>query len=183
MTDHFGLIIDFGYIVASILFILGIKMLARPERARRGNLISALGMLIAVAISMLQTNNFTWIVAGLLIGSAIGVVAARRVQMTAMPQMVAVLNGFGGIASLLVSWENYSSAETIAPFVAVAIFLAVLIGGVTFSGSMVAYAKLSERISGSPIRFSRQKLLNAVLVGALLLGGGVFASHPGAFYG
>ena len=182
MTDHFQLIIDFGYIVASILFILGIKMLARPERARRGNLISALGMLIAVLVTLLQINHFTWIVPGLLIGTVTGVVGARLVKMTAMPQMVAVLNGFGGIASLLVSWENYSSEPALGSFVALAIFLAILIGGVTFSGSMVAYAKLSERISGKPIHFAQQKTVNIALVAALLLGGALFATHPQAIY-
>jgi len=183
MTANIGLPIEFAYIVASVLFILGIKMLARPERARRGNLLSALGMLVALVASMFECCiSFTWIIPGLIIGTAIGVVAARAVRMTAMPQMVAVLNGFGGIASLLVGWENYHNDPMSTTFVTVALFLAVFIGGVTFSGSMVAYAKLSERIPGKPIRFARQKVVNLAIIASILIFGTLFSTNPGAFY-
>jgi NAD(P) transhydrogenase subunit beta len=144
MTDYSQTFIDLGYIVASILFILGIKMLGRPERARRGNLVSALGMLIAIVAVLFECClDFTWVISGLVIGSAIGVIAARTVQMTSMPQMVALLNGFGGISSFLVGWENYHSQPDNTLFVRVAVILAVLIGGVAFSGSLVAYGKLA----------------------------------------
>lgn len=183
MRVNINLTIEFAYIVAAVLFILGIKMLAKPERARRGNLLSALGMLVAVVASMFECCiSFTWIIPGLIIGSGIGVVAARAVQMTAMPQMVAILNGFGGIASLLVGWENYHNDPMTTPFVTVALFLAVFIGGVTFAGSMIAYAKLSGRISGKPIRFAQQKVLNAAIIAAILICGIVFSSDPGGLY-
>ena len=103
MTDYTETFINLGYIIASIFFILGIKMLGKPESARRGNLVSALGMLIAVVAAMFECClDYTWVFSGLIIGALIGVIAAYTVKMTAMPQMVALLNGFGGIASLLV---------------------------------------------------------------------------------
>ena len=154
MTDYTQTLIDLGYIVASILFILGIKMLGRPERARRGNMVSALGMLIAVTAVLFECClSFTWVIVGLVIGSSIGVIAARLVKMTAMPQMVALLNGFGGIASLLIGWENFHSQTDSTLFVRTAVILAVLIGGVAFSGSLIAYGKLAEKIPGKPIFF------------------------------
>jgi NAD(P) transhydrogenase subunit beta len=177
------LFVDFAYIFASVLFIFGIKMLGRQERARRGNLISALGMLVAVAASLYECCiSFTWIVPGLIIGSAIGVSAARVVQMTGMPQMVALLNGFGGIASLLVGWENFHSQPASTPFVTVAVFLAVFIGGITFSGSMIAYAKLAERMTGKPVWFAGQKAVNAAILAVVLIGGTLFSIDPTAPY-
>jgi len=170
MTDYSQTIIDLGYIVASILFILGIKMLGRPERARMGNMVSALGMLIAIVAVLFECClSFEWVIAGLIIGALIGAVAARMVQMTAMPQMVAVLNGFGGIASLLVGWENFHSQPDSNLFVRVAVMLAVLIGGVAFSGSLVAYAKLAGRISGRPVLFRGQQLVNAAILALIFV--------------
>ena len=183
MTDYSQTFIDLGYIVASILFILGIKMLGKPERARLGNMVSALGMLIAITAVLFECClSFEWVIAGLIIGSLIGAIAARTVQMTAMPQMVAVLNGFGGIASLLVGWENFHSEPDSNLFVRVAILLAVLIGGVAFSGSLVAYGKLAGRISGRPVLFYRQQLLNAAILAAIVICGVFLMVHPtGAF--
>ena len=181
MTDTIAVLIDFGYIAASILFIIGIKMLGKPERARRGNMISALGMLIAVVSALFECClSFTLIIAGMVVGAFIGVIAARTVKMTAMPQMVAILNGFGGLASLLVGWENYHSMPEGNLFITLAILLAVLIGGVAFSGSMVAYGKLSEKITGRPIFFSGQKIVNAVIITAVLICAIVFSLSPAA---
>ena len=183
MTDYSQTIIDLGYIVASILFILGIKMLGKPQRARMGNMVSALGMLIAITAVLFECClSYEWVIAGIIIGSLIGAIAARTVQMTAMPQMVAVLNGFGGIASLLVGWENFHSQPDSNLFVRVAILLAVLIGGVAFSGSLVAYGKLAGRISGRPILFKGQQLMNAAIVAVILICGAFLLYHPtGAF--
>ena len=179
MTDYSQTLVDLGYIVASILFILGIKMLGRAERARMGNLVSALGMLIAIVAVLFECClSFEWIIAGLIIGSLIGAVAARMVKMTAMPQMVAVLNGFGGIASLLVGWENYHSHPDNDLFVRVAVMLAVLIGGVAFSGSLVAYGKLAGRISGRPVLFKGQQLINAGILAVILTCGAFLAYYP-----
>ena len=183
MTDYNQTVIDLGYIVASILFIIGIKMLGRPERARMGNLVSASGMLIAIVSVLFECClSFEWVIVGLLIGSVIGAISARLVQMTAMPQMVAVLNGFGGIASLLVGWENYHSHPDSNLMIRVAVLLAVLIGGVAFSGSLVAYAKLAGRISGRPVIFSRQQWINLGILALILVLGALLIYHPaGAF--
>ena len=170
MTDYSQTLIDLGYIVASILFIVGIKMLGRPERARRGNLVSALGMLIAIVAVLFECCiDFTWVISGLVIGSLIGLIAARTVKMTSMPQMVALLNGFGGIASFLVGWENYHSQPDSTLFVRVAVMLAVLIGGVAFSGSLVAYGKLAGKISGRPILIGGHRWLTIGILAALLI--------------
>ncbi|MCS6771425.1 MAG: NAD(P)(+) transhydrogenase (Re/Si-specific) subunit beta [Kiritimatiellae bacterium] len=160
------LIQNLGYIFACILFIFGLKMLSRPETARRGNWISALGMLIAVLVTLLdrQIQTYHWILIGGVLGSAIGAIAAQRVKMTAMPEMVALFNGFGGLASLLVGWSEYHRHPESGLFTLIATSLAVLIGGVTFSGSMVAYAKLAEKISGKPILFKGQQIANALLL-------------------
>jgi len=179
MTDYSQTIVDLAYIVASILFILGIKMLGKPQRARQGNMVSALGMLIAIVAVLFECClSYEWVIAGIIIGSLIGAIAARTVQMTAMPQMVAVLNGFGGIASLLVGWENFHSQPDSNLIVRVAILLAVLIGGVAFSGSLVAYGKLAGRISGRPIVFKGQQLTNAAFVAVILISGAVLLYHP-----
>jgi NAD(P) transhydrogenase subunit beta len=170
MTATTQTLIDLGYIAASILFILGIKMLGKQERARMGNLMSALGMLIAITAAMFECClDFTWVITGLIIGSLIGLIAARTVKMTAMPQMVALLNGFGGIASLLVGWENYHSQPDSNLLVRVAVLLAVLIGGVAFSGSLVAYGKLAGKISGRPILFKQQALINILILAAVVI--------------
>jgi NAD(P) transhydrogenase subunit beta len=181
MTDYTEILIDFGYIVASILFIVGIKMLGRPQRARRGNMVSALGMLIAVIAALFECClSFSWVIAGMLIGACIGIVAARAVKMTSMPQMVAILNGFGGLASLLVGWENYHSLPESNLFITTAIILAVLIGGVAFSGSVIAYGKLSGRLSGKPIFFSGQKIVNAAIIVSILICATFFSINPAA---
>jgi NAD(P) transhydrogenase subunit beta len=179
MTDYLEILVEAGYIVASIFFILGIKMLGRPERARRGNLVSALGMLIAVASALFECClSFSLVIVGMAVGAVIGVIAARTVKMTAMPQMVAILNGFGGLASLLVGWENYHNMPESNLFITVAILLAVLIGGVAFSGSVIAYGKLSERLSGKPIFFYSQQIVNGTIIVAILFCGVIFSMNP-----
>ena len=179
MTDYSAVLIDFGYILASMLFIIGIKMLGRPERARQGNMVSALGMLIAVVAALFECClSFSLVIAGVVVGALIGIIAARTVKMTSMPQMVAILNGFGGLASLLVGWENYHSSPDGNRFVIFAIVLAVLIGGVAFSGSVVAYGKLAERISGRPIFFKGQKIINAAIIAAIFICGALFVWSP-----
>ncbi|HUG10803.1 MAG TPA: NAD(P)(+) transhydrogenase (Re/Si-specific) subunit beta, partial [Opitutaceae bacterium] len=102
----FSYLINLGYIAASILFVLGLKMLGDAETARRGNMVSAVGMLLAVVVTLLAREilSYEWIVVGIVIGSLVGYVAAVKVKMTAMPEMVALFNGFGGLASLLVGW-------------------------------------------------------------------------------
>ena len=181
MTTTTQTLIDLGYIAASILFILGIKMLGKQERARMGNLVSALGMLIAITAAMFECClDFTWVIVGLIIGSLIGLIAARTVKMTAMPQMVALLNGFGGIASLLVGWENYHSQPDSTLFVRVAVMLAVLIGGIAFSGSLIAYGKLSGKLQGRPIVFKGHRWISTIIFAAVLACGAFLAYNPAA---
>jgi H+-translocating NAD(P) transhydrogenase subunit beta len=154
-----------AYIVASVLFIVGLKMLGRAETARRGNRVSALGMLVAVVATLVAGGlDYTWIIVGIVAGAAIGGIAARRVQMTQMPEMVALFNGSGGLASMLVGSAEYLRQPDAGAVTALAVVLTVLIGGVCFTGSVVAFGKLSERISGRPILFRGQQPVNAALL-------------------
>jgi len=177
-------LINLSYIVASVLFILGIKMLGSAVTARKGNLISSVVMLLAVVVTLLDSGlDYTWIGAGLLIGSAIGVIWAKRVQMTGMPELVALLNGFGGLGSLLVGWAKFAREQDFGSsdyplFTAFAVIFAILVGGITFTGSLVAYLKLSGKMSGSALTFSGQKAINAVVFLAIIVVGGFFvATH------
>lgn len=176
-------LINLAYIVAAVLFIYGLKMLGRAETARRGNLVSALGMLLAVVVTLLAGGlDFTWIIVGLVIGSAIGAIAARSVKMTAMPEMVALFNGSGGLASLLVGWAEYLRNPDSVTFTATATVLAVLIGGVAFTGSVVAFGKLAGWISGRPIRYRGQQFVNGLIVAAAVVCGVLFILNPGGSY-
>ena len=140
-----------GYLVAAVLFILGLKRLSRPRTAVRGNLFGAAGMLVAVVVTLADQAilSFEWIVAGLVLGTAVGALLAVRVQMTAMPELVALFNGFGGGASVLVATASYIEAADLAADTARlsgAAALASMIGAVTFTGSLVAFAKLREAL-------------------------------------
>ena len=175
--------VDLAYIAASILFIYGLKMLGRAETARRGNMVSALGMLLAVVVTLLAAGlSYLWILVGIVVGSAIGAVAARRVQMTSMPEMVALFNGSGGLASLLVGWAEYLKNPNAPLFTAIPILLAILIGGVAFTGSLIAFAKLAGRMPGRPILFGGQQFVNAVILLATLVLGVVFVLAPATSY-
>lgn len=179
-----ALFIDLSYLASAVLFVIGLKFMSSPVRARLGNLLSALGMLIAVVVTLLHKDilDYTWIMISLVIGSAIGVYIAKKVPMTAMPEMVALLNGFGGLSSLLVGWAVYHMQPFAPPLEAVTIFLSILIGGVTFSGSMIAWAKLNEKITGKPILFAGQQIVNFILCGALLLLGTIYSIAPAQNY-
>ena len=170
-----NLLINLAYIVSAILFVDGLKNLGHPSTARKGNLRSAIGMLIAVSVTLLDQSivSFNYILIGFAIGTVIGVLAARLVAMTQMPEMVALFNGFGGMASLLVGWATLEGSS-LAPFTMFTIFLSILIGGVTFSGSLVAYGKLSEKIPGRPIQFASQKLVNLGILATLAICGILF---------
>jgi len=157
--------VNLVYILASVLFIFGLKMLGSAETAKKGNLVSAIGMLIAVVVTLLDQNivDYTWILIGITLGTIIGATAALRVKMTAMPEMVAIFNGFGGIASLLVGSSEYlvsgSGFDSLIP-----IYLTVVIGGITFTGSLIAFSKLSGVITGNPVLYKGQQWVNAILV-------------------
>jgi NAD(P) transhydrogenase subunit beta len=176
---------QYAYIAAALLFCTGLKMLSRAETARRGNRLSAIAMLIAVIATLLYGGlNYGWIIAGVLVGGVIGIAVARMVKMTAMPEMVALFNGFGGIASLLVGWAEYhkgvSSGDEFGTLTTVAIYLAVLIGGVTFTGSLIAYGKLSEKLPGKPYLYGGQQIVNAIIALAIVGGGIIFCMNPTA---
>ncbi len=178
-----NLLVELSYIVAAILFIIGIRMLGKASTARKGNLLSALAMLLAVGATLAQGGlNFSWILAGLLIGAAVGAAAARLVKMTAMPEMVALLNGTGGAASLLVAWIEYHNNPAMDGFTGTATFLAIVIGGVALTGSVLAFAKLSERVSGRPIMFKNQQLINGGILLATLALGVVLVLWPVSSY-
>jgi proton-translocating NAD(P)+ transhydrogenase subunit beta len=177
--------LELVYIVCAVLFILGIKMLGSPRTARRGNALSALGMLLAVVTTLLDQGivDYRWIVGGLALGSVIGAVTARRVAMTAMPEMVALLNGFGGLASLLVAWEAYEAKPGVELYTALTLIASVLIGGVTFTGSVMAWGKLSERLPGRPILFRGQNVLNGLVLILVVAGAVRFTMAPAAQHG
>ena len=167
------IVVNLIYILAAMLFIFGLKMLGSPETARRGNLVSASGMFLAVVVTLLDQSiiDFSFILIGVCIGSLIGFFAATRVKMTAMPEMVALFNGFGGIASLLVGSSEYLVGFDPNSALLIAIYLTVLIGGVTFSGSLIAWGKLSEIINGKPFLYKGQQIINALLLVFILLSG------------
>ncbi len=169
--------IDLVYICSSILFIFGLKMLGKASTARRGNLLSSLGMAVAIIATLAHRDvvSFEWIAAGILIGATIGTWGASRVQMTSMPEMVALFNGSGGIASLFVGWAEYEARASFEPVTAIAIYAAVLIGGITFTGSLIAYGKLSEKMNGQAMVFAGQKYVNILLLVLVLAGLVLFA--------
>ncbi len=173
------MLINLTYTVAAVLFILGLKLLGSPATARRGNMISSLGMLLAVVVTLLDQGiiDYRWILLGMVIGTLVGTLAARLVAMTAMPEMVALLNGFGGIASLLVGWVALEQSQ-LNSFILLTVFLSILIGGVTFTGSLVAWGKLSERITGRPIMFTGQRLVNVAILLANFACGVMFVLYP-----
>jgi NAD(P) transhydrogenase subunit beta len=162
------------YLAAAVLFIMGLKRLGSPETARQGNRLSSVGMLIAIVVTLLSTKTVTYgtITAGLIVGGALGLWMARRVKMTAMPQMVALLNGLGGGASLLVASAEHlhgvSIGATSTLDVTLSTQLGVLIGAVTLTGSAIAWAKLQEVMTGKPIVFAGQKPLNGALFAVIV---------------
>lgn len=162
--------IELAYLIASILFVLGMKMMNKTKSARKGNRLSALGMFIAIVATLLQIDAISMveILACIVVGSAIGLYYANKVEMTKMPEMVAIFNGFGGLASFSVALSDYFlrtevNMESIELVTVISIIVSVFIGGLTFTGSLVAYLKLNGNISGSPITFKGQHPINLIL--------------------
>lgn len=172
-------LINVWYIVAAALFVFGLKRLGSPATAVRGNMMSSLGMLIAIAVTLFnaQILTFEWIIGAALIGAIIGFVAAEKIAMTSMPEMVALFNGSGGIASLFVGWAAlYNTGNT--TFTDVTIVLSILIGGLTFTGSILAWGKLSEVMTSSAIVFGAQRIVNGALLLALVVCSVMFVLEP-----
>jgi len=166
------------YLITIVSFVLALRFLSNPAHARRGNQIGAAGMVLAVVVTWIKIGTTSWwaIAIGMLIGGGFGAVAARKVKMTAMPQMVALFNGVGGGAAALIALAEIHRIlpEPGAPKVdiSVAIVLSALIGSISFSGSMIAFAKLQELIGGRPITYPGQQIVNA-LVFVVAVGAGV----------
>ncbi len=182
-------VVNLAYIVAAVLFIVGLKMLNRQRTARAGNMISGSAMLLAVVVTLLsQGMDYTYIIIGLVVGAVIGAIAALRVAMTSMPEMVALFNGFGGAASLLVAWSEYEKGrwlwlhEVPGPVAVVAIVFAIFIGGVTFSGSLIAYGKLAGKLAGKPLAFFGQQLLDVLIILGAIVCGVMFVMSPTSMY-
>jgi len=186
---------ELAYLVASVLFIMGLKMLASPKTARKGNGIAAIGMLLAIVVTLTDQSilDFTYILIGLIVGSGIGLYLAVRVQMTAMPQMVGVLNGLGGGASALVAFAEYMRLSgdpslsvwkggDVSLDVLITIVLSLLIGTVTIIGSGVASAKLHGIMRGAPILYPMQKQTNGAMLLAVLVLGVFFVLDPSRWY-
>jgi NAD(P) transhydrogenase subunit beta len=170
------------YLVTIVTFILALRYLSNPATARRGNQIGAAGMLLAIVVTWIKVGGTSWwaLALGMLIGGGFGAFAARRVKMTAMPQMVALFNGVGGGAAALIALAELHRLlpEPGKPTVdiLVAIPLSGLIGAISLSGSMIAFAKLQELIKGRPITYPGQKVVNLVLLGACVAVGAVLVA-------
>lgn len=190
--------INFTYIVSAILFIYGLKMLGHPDTARRGNLLSAVGMAIAVIFTLFAQEivHFQYIIGAVLAGAIIGVLAARMVAMTSMPEMVALFNGSGGAASLLVGWavlydellpsagmaegamQAVGMGAQASTFTLITVMLSILIGGVTASGSVIAYAKLAEKMNSAAIVFTGQRVVNSLILLGIVASAVMFTMDP-----
>ncbi len=172
-------LINIFYILAAALFIFGLKQLGSPATAVRGNMLSSVAMLIAVVVTLFNAEilSFTWIIAATLVGGTIGAVAAQKIEMTSMPEMVALFNGTGGIASLFVGWAAlYNQGNT--TLTDITIVLSVVIGGITFTGSILAWGKLSEVMPSRAIVFGAQRVFNGLLVVALVVCAVMFCLEP-----
>ena len=187
------IVIEITYLVSSIFFIFGIKYLGSPKTARKGNLFASIGMLMAIVITLFDQHvlTFEWIIIGVIIGSTVGVILAVKVPMTGMPQMVGMLNGFGGGASTLVALAEYYRINPNYPVdmglpfnlpvdQGIAIILSLLIGGVTFTGSMIAFGKLQGLVTGRVVKYPLQHPLNLILLLAIIAGGIYIVINPGS---
>jgi len=182
MLDARASAIAVSYIVAAVLFIFGLKQLSSPSTARAGNRLAAIGMTLALAATLLDRQIISfWIIAiGTLIGAAIGVYFGRTVQMTAMPQMVALFNGMGGATAALVSVAEFLRLTRIGDSIGVgestSIVLGTAIGAISFTGSLIAFGKLQEILPGRPLQFPLQRIVNGlILIGVVSLGAMVVA--------
>jgi NAD(P) transhydrogenase subunit beta len=165
---------ELSYLLAAVFFIVGLKWLSSPATARNGNALASVGMLIAIVVTLFEQRivSLSGILIGIIIGAAIGATLARTIKMTAMPQMVAVLNGFGGGASVLVASAEFlrlSGEGGAAVDVSFSVQFSILVGAVTFSGSLVAFGKLQELLTGQAVTYPMQKPLNALLLLAILV--------------
>ncbi|MFP5333284.1 MAG: NAD(P)(+) transhydrogenase (Re/Si-specific) subunit beta, partial [Acidimicrobiia bacterium] len=168
----------FLYLAAAVLFIVGLKRLTSPATARAGNRLASLGMLIAIVVTLLDAGVVTYgaVLAGLVVGGGIGAYLARTVEMTAMPQLVAAFNGFGGGASALVALSALATEPDSDVRTLVTIGISVLIGAITFSGSFVAFGKLQGVVSGQSVTFGGQKAVDLALAAGAVVATGLLVA-------
>ena len=171
---------NLSYVLSSVLFILGIKKLSHPKTARNGNLLAFIAMFIAIIATLISYDQLDYkiIFIGIAIGAIIGSIFAVKVEMTQMPQMVAIFNGFGGAASALVAAAEYLDLSQPSSFTLTTIVLSIFIGTLTFTGSFIAFGKLQGFISGQPIVFSGNQLFNALIAIALVITGYFLIQSP-----
>ena len=172
-------LINLAYVAAAALFIFGLKQLGSPATAVRGNTLSALGMFIAIAVTLFNKNilPWEWIIGATLIGGIVGAVVAQKVEMTSMPEMVALFNGSGGVASLMVGWAALYNFDN-STFTNITILLSIVIGGMTFSGSILAWGKLSEVMTSAAVVFGAQRIVNALILIGLIACAALFCMEP-----
>ena len=182
-------ILNITYLISAVMFIIGLKMLAHPNGALKGNLVSAVGMLLAVVVTLLdrQIVRYNWIIYGIVIGSVIGIALALTIKMTAMPQLVGLFNGFGGLASLLVAggmiYRALMSLGTDGLIggnlqFRIATVASGLVGAVTFLGSLVAFAKLQGLITEKPLRYPGEQIVKILLLASTIVFGILFIIDP-----
>jgi len=178
-------LVQLTYITASILFAFGLKFLSSPVTARRGNMLSAAGMLLAVLATLAGQHiiSWQWIILGLVIGSALGTFVAFKASMTQMPEMIALLHGCGALASVFVDWVHYEHllhlpVFSIGPVESFMLYISIVIGALTFSGSLIAWGKLSERLPGKAIVFAGQQFFNLLILAGILISGVLFLMEP-----
>ena len=168
------------YVLASVLFILGIKKLSHPKTARNGNTIAFIGMMIAISVTLFSYGQLDYwqIATGMIIGAIIGATFAIRVEMTQMPQMVAIFNGFGGGASALVAAAEFLKTGELSTFTLSIIILSIFVGTLTFTGSFIAFGKLQGFVSGQPVVFPGQQVFNGLMALAIIFIGHHVVQSP-----
>jgi H+-translocating NAD(P) transhydrogenase subunit beta len=180
-------LINIAYLLGALAFLWGLRLLSSPDTARRGNLLAGAGMALAIVAAMAQpmtgaANNYAWIAAAMAVGALIGLISARRVKMTDMPQMVSVFNGLGGACAVVLAYAElmpfYAGSSSLDMAGLAIVLLALFIGGVSFTGSMLAFAKLQGLIWDSTLRLPKHNLLNMVLL-LLTLGLGAYLAFSG----
>ena len=182
-------IIQVSYIIATILFILALGGLSNQETARRGNWYGIIGMAIALVATLIGdvTQNYPYLIVALLVGGTVGIIAAKRVQMTQMPELVAILHSLVGLAAVAVGFANFMDPERLSHYMGVELtihdvetYIGILIGAVTFSGSVIAFGKLSGRISGNPMILPARHWLNLLLLLGAIWYGAEFVNQSAA---
>jgi len=177
------ILINIVYVIAAALFIFGLKLLGNPATARKGNMLSGLAMLVAIIVTLMDQNivSYGWIMVSILAGSAVGVYVSKKVEMTGMPELVSLFNGVGGLASAAVAIAAMVASELSSGIASISV-IALIIGSVTFSGSLVAWGKLSERVSGKPIVFNQQAIANYGLIAATILFSSLYVLNPSSLF-